>query len=82
MTIAQMQRLTHDMATIQPSFSSSKWNMGEIFGFKFHLSYLHTSIYPTKFYFFKSLDVQRSSFLLLYFRVSRTWKILEFQNLH
>ena len=27
-------RLTHDMAMIQPSFTSSKWNMGEIFMFK------------------------------------------------
>ena len=35
--------LTHDMAMIQPSFTSSKWNMGEIFGLKFHLSYLLSS---------------------------------------
>ena len=34
--------LTHNMAMIQPSFTSSKWNMGENFGLKFHISYLHT----------------------------------------
>ena len=49
------------MAMIQPSFTSSKWNMGEIFGLKFHLSYLHT---PQRF-FLKSLHAQRMSFLLL-----------------
>ena len=27
------KRLTHKMAMIQPSFSSSKWNMGEILPF-------------------------------------------------
>ena len=27
--------ITHNMAMIQPSFTSSKWNMGEIFGLKF-----------------------------------------------
>ena len=28
---------THNMAMIQLSFTCSKWNMGEIFGLKFHL---------------------------------------------
>ena len=31
----------YDMAMIQPSFTSSKWNKGETFGLKFHLSYHH-----------------------------------------
>ena len=34
--------LTHNMAMIQPSFTSSKCNMSEIFGLKFHLSCVHT----------------------------------------
>ena len=28
--------LTHDMAMIQPSFTSSKWNVGEIVELKFY----------------------------------------------
>ena len=39
--------ITHNMTMIQPSFISSKWNMAEIFGLKFHLSYLHT---PQRFF--------------------------------
>ena len=35
-----MQDLTHNMAMIQPSFTSTKWNMGEIFGLKSHLPYI------------------------------------------
>ena len=27
--------------TLHTSFTWSKWNMGEIFGLKFHISYLH-----------------------------------------
>ena len=38
--------LTHDMAMIQPSFTSSKWNMVEIFGLKFHLSKIFFEIPP------------------------------------
>ena len=30
----QWATLTHNMAMIQPSFTSSKWNMGDIFGQK------------------------------------------------
>ena len=69
---------THNMAMIQPSFTCSKWNMGEMFGLKFHIItgtpgfsdlptaltlYIHTQ------HFFKSLHVERWSFLLpnLYF---------------
>jgi hypothetical protein len=36
------------MAMIQPSFTSSKWNVGEIFGLKFHVSNLHA---PQRFFF-------------------------------
>ena len=32
---------TPNTPLIQPSFTSSKWNMGEFFGLNFHLSYLH-----------------------------------------
>jgi hypothetical protein len=35
--------LTHYMAVKQPSFAQSKWNMGEIYGLKFYLLYVHTS---------------------------------------
>ena len=38
---------TNDMAMIQLSFTSSKWNMGEIVGLKFHISYLYT---PERFF--------------------------------
>jgi hypothetical protein len=38
--IIKKKPLRHDKAMIQPSFTSSKWNMGEIFGLKFHLTYL------------------------------------------
>ena len=31
--------LKHNMAMIKPSFTSSKWNMGEFFGLKFHILY-------------------------------------------
>ena len=34
--------LTHDMAMIQPTFTSSKKKMGEIFGLKFHMHIQHT----------------------------------------
>ena len=37
--------LTHNKWEIQPYLTMSKWNMGEIFGLKFHLSSLH---HPTK----------------------------------
>ena len=30
------------MAMIQPLFTSTKWNMGEILGLKFHISYVLT----------------------------------------
>ena len=33
------------MVIIQPSFTSSKWNMGEIFGLTFHLSCVDTPIF-------------------------------------
>ena len=35
-------RVTHNMAMIQPSFPSSKWNIGEISILKFHISYVNT----------------------------------------
>ena len=44
--------LTHDIAMIQPSFTSSKQNMGEMFGLKFHLSYL---CIPQRFFWNASL---------------------------
>ena len=31
------------MAVKQPSFTLSKWNMGEIYSLKFYLSYVHIS---------------------------------------
>ena len=31
------------MAVKQPSFTLSKWNMGEIYGLKFYLLYVHIS---------------------------------------
>ena len=35
--------LTHSMLVIHPSFTQSKWNMGEICGLKFHLFHAYTS---------------------------------------
>ena len=32
--MTELESLTHNMAMIQPSFTSSKWNMGENFGLK------------------------------------------------
>ena len=38
--------LTHYMAVKQPSFAQSKWNMGEIYGLKFYLLYVHHKKVP------------------------------------
>ena len=54
--------LTHVMlwlSMIQPLFSSSKWNMGEIFCLKFHLSCVHSP----QMFSLKSLHVETRSFL-------------------
>ena len=41
--------LTHSMLVIHPSFTQSKWNMGEICGLKFHLFHAYTSNFlPSK----------------------------------
>ena len=39
--------LKHNRGAIHTSVNWSKWNMGENFGLKFHLSYLHT---PQRFF--------------------------------
>ena len=46
--MTELESFTHNMAMIQPSFTSSKWNMCESFGLKFHLPYLHK---PQMFFF-------------------------------
>ena len=53
--------LTPNMPLIHTSFMYSKWNMGEIFGLKFHLLYVHASQKS----FLKFLHAQMRSFLLL-----------------
>ena len=50
--------LTHDMAITQPSFTSSKWNMGEIFGLKFYL----WLVYRPQKIFWKSLHAEEGYF--------------------
>ena len=40
--IFRRMNLTPNMWATQPSVTWWKWNMGEIFGLKFHLSYVHT----------------------------------------
>ena len=57
------EALTHYSTFIQPMFTWSKWNMGEIFGLKFHTSYVNTPstkkvIFVTEF----MILVQNSSF--------------------
>ena len=51
--------LTHNMAMIQPSITSSKWNTGEICGLKFPISYVDT---PQK--ILKSLQAEKRSFFV------------------
>ena len=38
-----LKLLTHYIAVKQPSFTRSKWNMGEIYELKFYLLYEHIS---------------------------------------
>ena len=43
--ICYVTYLTHKRWEIQPYLTRSKWNMGEIFGLNFYLSYLHTKFF-------------------------------------
>ena len=49
------KKLTHNIWQIQPSFTSKKWNMDEIFGLKFHLPYIIMNTYPKDFFWNPSM---------------------------
>ena len=54
------KKLTPNMPLIHTWFTYSIWNMGEIFGLKFHLIYVNRS----QKFLLKSLHAQKVSFLL------------------
>ena len=60
-----MVGLTHSIGAIQPSFTTSKRNMGEIYGLKFHLSYVHEHHI-----FFKSLHAPKKGHFVTVFIIS------------
>jgi hypothetical protein len=76
---------THSIREIQPWFTYSKWNMGEIYGFNLHLSYVHTtqdfflncSMVIGHFYYWICNFVENSSFLwskMNYKKMVCTWR--------